>query len=464
MIIIRKNLFKYFFYAIYRKAYVQFFWLFPKLLPEIRNPHIIELELTNNCNLACIHCHRKKMKKDLGYFDINLFRKLVDEISTYPIAFLRIVGRGEPTLYPKLEQIMGYLKTKQIIVELCTNGFLFENNLTFAKLLIQSQRERFSHPNNNIAAFYRFDPWRIGKLIKQTVFDSSGLLCSVGLSGDRSTAKWAAKQMKPNGLTVIKPELAGLALADIAVTELCGVNKGIGSFLAQYGVHRCADMQNIPISVLGQRFGNPGRRIWLMAQGKDPQPVDGQIAAAKTLGHGKIIPPNTTDRSVILTYLMHMVEKVAARLRHNQLQAQLFSFAFKTVNGWQKGRSKTIGCTDDGKLIFQLCKFFFQQKWQQEGVFQVHVAALDPRPETGQQDLFIDDAFSTDHFLDDTFPNDTFPKDIEPRRKLHQTIDRINHRYGEFTLCNAPLINRSSMPNVIAPAWKPDGHRNTLDH
>ena len=143
---------------------------------------------------------------------------------------------------------------------------------------------------------YRFDPWRIGKLIKQTVFDSSGLLCSVGLSGDRSTAKWAAKQMKPNGLTVIKPELAGLALADIAVTELCGVNKGIGSFLAQYGVHRCADMQNIPISVLGQRFGNPGRRIWLMAQGKDPQPVDGQVAAAKTLGHGKIIPPNTTDR------------------------------------------------------------------------------------------------------------------------------------------------------------------------
>jgi DNA polymerase-4 len=291
---------------------------------------------------------------------------------------------------------------------------------------------------------YRYDPWAIGKRIKQVVFSSSGLLCSVGVSGDRSTAKWAAKQIKPNGLTVIKPELAGQALADIAVTELCGINKGIGRFLAQYGVYRCADMQNIPISVLGQRFGNPGRRIWLMAQGKDPQPVDGHIAAAKTLGHGKVIPPNTIDSSVILLYLMHMTEKVAARLRRNQLQAQLFSFAIKTADAWLKTRSRTIDRTDDGKQIFQLCKFFFLEQWNKSGVFQVHVAALDPLPAHGQKDLFIED-------------NDE-------RRKLHQAIDRINHRYGEFTLCNAPLVNRSSMPNVIAPAWKPHGHRNTLDH
>jgi len=115
---------------------------------------------------------------------------------------------------------------------------------------------------------YHYDPWHIGKKIKQVVFDNSGLLCSVGVSGDRSTAKWAAKQQKPNGLTVIKPELAGDALADIAVTELAGINKGIGRFLAQYGVFLCADMKKIPISVLAQRFGNPGRRIWLMAQGR----------------------------------------------------------------------------------------------------------------------------------------------------------------------------------------------------
>ena len=291
---------------------------------------------------------------------------------------------------------------------------------------------------------YHFDARKIGVLIKRNVFKSSGLLCSVGISGDRTTAKWAAKQNKPNGLTIINPTLSADALADIPVTDLCGINKGIGRFLAQYGVFRCADMKEIPISVLAQRFGNPGRRIWLMAQGKDPEAINGYIADAKTLGHGKVIPPDTKDRATILLYLMHMAEKVAARLRLNQLQAQLFSIAFKTSDGWQKTRSKTLAVSDDGKQIFQLCKFFFLQQWNKQGVFQVHVAALDPRPSHGQKDLFL--------------------HDNPLRRELHQTIDKINHRYGEFTLCNAPLVHRSSMPNVIAPAWKPDGHRNTLDH
>ena len=127
MIIIKKNLFKHILYAIYRKVYIKLFWQFPYLLPAIKNPHIFGLELTNNCNLECVQCFRKKMNKELGFMDVEVFRKLVDEISTYPIAFLRIIGRGEPSLHPELKQIMEYLKEKHIKVEFCTNGVLFEN-------------------------------------------------------------------------------------------------------------------------------------------------------------------------------------------------------------------------------------------------------------------------------------------------------------------------------------------------
>ena len=38
-------------------------------------------------------------------------------------------------------------------------------------------------------------------------------------------------------------------------------------------------------------------------------------------------------------------------------------------------------------------------------------------------------------------------------------IDRINARFGEFTVAPAELLARSSMPNVIAPAWRSDGMR-----
>ena len=48
------------------------------------------------------------------------------------------------------------------------------------------------------------------------------------------------------------------------------------------------------------------------------------------------------------------------------------------------------------------------------------------------------------------------------RKQLNKTMDNINERYGEMTLSPARLLNRSDMPNVIAPAWKPDGLRQTI--
>ena len=50
----------------------------------------------------------------------------------------------------------------------------------------------------------------------------------------------------------------------------------------------------------------------------------------------------------------------------------------------------------------------------------------------------------------------------EVRQEINTVMDAVNRRYGEFVLAPARLLNRSSMPNVIAPAWKPSGHRQTI--
>jgi DNA polymerase-4 len=99
----------------------------------------------------------------------------------------------------------------------------------------------------------------IGRLIKGIISDVSGLTCSVGISGDKTTAKFAAKLNKPDGLTIIEPWNAEARLANEAVTELSGINRGIASFLGQYGIYRCGDMKKVPMSVIAKRFGNPGR-------------------------------------------------------------------------------------------------------------------------------------------------------------------------------------------------------------
>ncbi|NOY67064.1 MAG: DNA polymerase IV, partial [Gammaproteobacteria bacterium] len=274
------------------------------------------------------------------------------------------------------------------------------------------------------------------------VYAASGLLCSVGISGDKTTSKFAAKLQKPNGLTIIPPWEARERLADQPTTALCGIADGIGNFLAQHGAFTCGDVGKLPISVLARRFGNLGRRIWLMCQGEDPDQIHMDVAPPKSLGHGKVMPPGTRDKKIILTYLQHMSEKVGKRLRKYNLESKHYFIGLKTDHDWISDKLQLSIADNNGKSIYRLCRFQVENHWHGEPVRQVQVTALNPVPRKHQLDLFA--------------PQDEI--DIE----INAVMDEVNERFGEFALAPARLLKRSSMPNVIAPAWKPDGLRQTI--
>jgi DNA polymerase-4 len=285
-------------------------------------------------------------------------------------------------------------------------------------------------------------PEHIARMVKERVQAVSGLKCSVGVSGDKTTAKWAAQQNKPDGLLMVPPWEAAARLAGEPVTALSGIAGGIGRFLAEHGVQTCGDMQRLPISVLADHFGNLGRRIWLMAQGLDPAPVRLEVEPPKSMGHGKVMPPDTRDPQKLSTYLQHMAEKVASRLRRHDMQASLFFIGLKTRIGWLGGRYRTAAPTDDGAQIIRLCRTLLREEWHGQGVHQVQVTALDPVPRDYQGDLFSEGE--------------------SPQQQINFLRDRINGRYGDFSVAPASLLNRSPAPDVIAPAWQPDGHRKTV--
>lgn len=286
------------------------------------------------------------------------------------------------------------------------------------------------------------NPERIAQRTKQVVWEVSGVACSVGVAGDKTTAKYAAKLQKPDGLTVIPPWETAARLRDVPVTQLCGIGPGIGGYLAERGVHTCGDMARLPVSELGRRFGNLGRRIWLMAQGRDPAPVETRIAPPQSIGHGKVMPPNTRDAAVMLTYLEHMSFKVGTRMRRHGLMAQSYFIGLRTYHGWLGDTYRTVRPTQDAAPLMRLCRRMLHEHWSGEGVHQVQLTALDPRPLGGQMELFAE----------------------VPTRRAHtnEVMDAINRRFGEFTLAPARLLDRSDMPNVIAPAWKPYGHRKSV--
>lgn len=126
MKLVKKQFFRSILFHIYRKVYFRIYWKYPNLIPKVNFPHTIEIELTNDCNFSCIHCNRNNMDREVGYLSLELFKKLVDEISNYPISLLRFVGEGEPSIHPELRQIMEYVSSKPFPVEFTTNGTLFD--------------------------------------------------------------------------------------------------------------------------------------------------------------------------------------------------------------------------------------------------------------------------------------------------------------------------------------------------
>jgi DNA polymerase-4 len=127
------------------------------------------------------------------------------------------------------------------------------------------------------------------------------------------------------------------------------------------------------------------------------------------------------------------------------MEAKTYWMGLRTELGWIGQKARLPLFSDDQRKIYQLFQEVIQLHWQGEGVSQIQLTALDPRPAAMQLDLFASSS-----------------AEQQMQTRLHSALDNINQRYGAATLLPARLLNRSDMPNVIAPAWKPDGLRQTI--
>ncbi|MBI3777389.1 MAG: DNA polymerase IV [Gammaproteobacteria bacterium] len=286
-------------------------------------------------------------------------------------------------------------------------------------------------------------PEQIAHLARARIHEvSGGLPCSIGVAGTKSTAKIASDMKKPNGLTVIPPWETRERLADVPMRKVCGLGPNIAEFLSSYGARTCGDVARLPLAVLARRYGVTGKYLWLACQGKDTEPVTPDVAPPQSIGHGKVLPPRTAAARVIEIYLRHMCEKVAARLRRYDMQAgQLYvGLRLGAPHHEDIGQLFTLPyASPDGQRLFELAREFLRRRWRGAAVTHVQVTASQLRSASGQLEFF---------------------PAADPRAfSRFSAIDRINARYGEFTVAPATLLERSTMPNVIAPAWRPDGHR-----
>jgi radical SAM protein with 4Fe4S-binding SPASM domain len=81
------------------------------------------MELTNKCNFHCEFCPSDSQKRAIGFMDLDLAKRLIDETAEKKLATQILLHlMGEPTLHPKLDEILAHAAGRDLKTELVTNG------------------------------------------------------------------------------------------------------------------------------------------------------------------------------------------------------------------------------------------------------------------------------------------------------------------------------------------------------
>ncbi|MBT9131956.1 MAG: Antilisterial bacteriocin subtilosin biosynthesis protein AlbA [Syntrophomonadaceae bacterium] len=96
---------------------------------EIPTPRWLSLEITNACNLGCIHCYGAFGElTNVKMMSLDDMEKISSEAYEVGIRMVDVTG-GEPLLHPNFFQVMDCLNEKFPIIALITNGTLVDKSV-----------------------------------------------------------------------------------------------------------------------------------------------------------------------------------------------------------------------------------------------------------------------------------------------------------------------------------------------
>lgn len=82
-------------------------------------PRQVSVALTNTCDLACPHCYAPKQKAALDFSSLTQWLLELDQNGCIGVGF----GGGEPTLYPRLTELLSFATTQtNLAVTMTTHG------------------------------------------------------------------------------------------------------------------------------------------------------------------------------------------------------------------------------------------------------------------------------------------------------------------------------------------------------
>ena len=293
-----------------------------------------------------------------------------------------------------------------------------------------------------IASSFTLLAMTIGQEIKSRIRTEIGewMKVSIGISYNKLMAKLASNLQKPDGLVVIPNQEEAIKILDtIELDEICGIGFRIKQRLNNMGVFSFKTLRLVPLKALLASFKSYGQILHDMSRGIDNRPVIPffEKEEVKSIGHRHTIEHDTNNPTEIKQILLKLTELVARRLRAKKLVG-------KTVSIWYReqlhlggvifsgdGMQITIPYTNDGLEIFHAGWKIFHQIWSGEAVRMVGASISNLKAQNPQ--------------------NLSLLPETQREEVILKAIDKINDKFGEFTLQRGILLGSNQIKRKPNP-------------
>ena len=274
-------------------------------------------------------------------------------------------------------------------------------------------------------------PEAIGRAIKESIRDETGLTCTVGAAPLKFLAKIASDMDKPDGLTVISEPAVPDFIARLPVNKVPGVGRHTREHLERLGITTLGDIQKYSIEQLTRRFGKYGKRLADLAAGIDDSEVR-TIRPVKSVSSEETLPADTRDMALLRRYLLKQAEDVGRQLRKQELLARTVTLKVKHADFTQITRQMGLaGQTRSSETLFKAaCRLLAEYKITQP-VRLIGMGACDLSDHAApvQMSLFDDPASG----------------DLK-WEALGRAVDAVARRFGREVVKKAELFEKDQKP------------------
>lgn len=155
--------------------------------------------------------------------------------------------------------------------------------------------------------------------VKRAVLERESITCTVGVAVNKSCAKIAGEQQKPDGLTIVPPVQTQSFLDPLPVSRISGIGPKTEEVLSGVGVLTIGQLARYPGKRLQELLGKNAVWLWGIARGLEEMPVE-ERPDPKSLSVESTFERDVDSWEVVLETLDDVAANLFQRVRIQKVQ------------------------------------------------------------------------------------------------------------------------------------------------